>query len=163
MRIFHIATLDDWKQSQESGRYTTSTYGRTLEDEGFIHAAYHDQVPRVRDRFYADVTEPLVVLEIETDLLDVPWREDQVDGETFPHVYGTLDTSAVVAWRPARFRTWPSRPRRAHCAGASGAPRPTARTRAGCVNCSLRAGCPKRGSRPSMSANGAHELACATP
>ena len=30
MRIFHIATLDDWKQAQETGTYTTSTYGRTL-------------------------------------------------------------------------------------------------------------------------------------
>lgn len=102
MRIFHIATLDDWKQSQESGRYTTSTYGRSLEEEGFIHAARHDQVPEVRDNIFGDVDEPLVVLEIETDRLNVPVLEEQVGDETFPHVYGEIPTDAVVAWRPAR-------------------------------------------------------------
>jgi uncharacterized protein (DUF952 family) len=102
MRIFHIATLADWKQAQETGSYTTSTYGRTLEEEGFIHAARDFQVPLVRDRFYADVAEPLVVLEVETDLLDAEVRDEQVGDEVYPHVYGPIPTSAVVAWRPAR-------------------------------------------------------------
>ena len=102
MRIFHIATLADWKQAEESGTYTTSTYGVTLAEAGFLHAARHEQVRGVLDRHYGDVTEPLVVLEIETDLLGVPWREDAVDGESFPHIYGPLSTQAVVRWRPAR-------------------------------------------------------------
>jgi uncharacterized protein (DUF952 family) len=102
MRIFHIATLADWKQAQESGTYTTSTYGRSLEQEGFIHAARDDQVPTVRDRFYGEVSEPLVVLEIETDLLDADVRDEQVGDEVYPHIYGPVPTSAVAAWRPAR-------------------------------------------------------------
>jgi len=102
MRIFHIATLADWKQAEETGSYTTSTYGRTLEQEGFIHAARHDQVPLVRDRHYAEVADPLVVLEVETDLLDAEVRDEQVGDEIFPHVYGPIPTSAVVGWRPAR-------------------------------------------------------------
>lgn len=102
MRIYHVATLSDWKAAQESGSYTTSTYGRTLAEEGFIHAARHDQVPVVRDRFYADVTEPLVVLEIETDRVGAEVRDEQVGDEVYPHVYGPIPTSAVVAWRPAR-------------------------------------------------------------
>jgi uncharacterized protein (DUF952 family) len=102
MRIYHVATLADWQHAQETGTYTTSTYGRTLEEEGFIHAARHDQVPVVRDRFYADVTEPLVVLEVETDRLDAEVRDEQVGDEVYPHVYGPIPTSAVVGWRPAR-------------------------------------------------------------
>jgi uncharacterized protein (DUF952 family) len=102
VRIFHIATLADWKQAEASGTYTTSTYGVPLAEAGFLHAARHEQVRGVLDTHYAEVTEPLVVLEIETDLLEVPWREDQVDGTTYPHVYGPLDIGAVVRWRPAR-------------------------------------------------------------
>ncbi len=102
MRIYHVATLADWRQAQETGTYTTSTYGRTLEEVGFIHAARHDQVPGIRDVLYADVTEPLVVLEIETDLLEAEVRDEEVGDEVFPHVYGPIPTSAVVAWRPAR-------------------------------------------------------------
>jgi uncharacterized protein (DUF952 family) len=102
MRIYHVATLADWRAAEESGSYTTSTYGRTLAEEGFIHAARHDQVPVVRDRYYADVAEPLLVLEIETDRLDAEVRDEQVGDEVYPHVYGPIPTSAVVAWRPAR-------------------------------------------------------------
>lgn len=102
MRIYHVATLADWKAAEETGTYTTSTYGRSLAEEGFIHAARHDQVPVVRDCYYADVTEPLLVLEIETDRLDAEVRDEQVGDEVYPHVYGPIPTSAVVAWRPAR-------------------------------------------------------------
>jgi uncharacterized protein (DUF952 family) len=102
MRIFHIATLADWKDAEASGTYAMSTLGRTLEQEGYIHAARHDQVPDVRDRYYADVTDPLVVLEIETELLDAEVRDERVGDEVYPHVYGPIPASAVVAWRPAR-------------------------------------------------------------
>jgi uncharacterized protein (DUF952 family) len=103
MRIFHIATLADWTDAQASGAYTTSTVGVTLEEEGFLHASRADQWEGVRARYYADIDEPLVLLEIDTDLLDVPVVEEPpVPGaaETFPHVYGALDPAAVVTVTP---------------------------------------------------------------
>jgi glutathione S-transferase len=103
VRIFHIATLADWQQAQASGAYTTSTRGVTLEEEGYIHASRADQWEGVRSRFYADVREPLVLLEIDTALLDVPVVEEvPAPGmtETFPHVYGPIPPGAVVAITP---------------------------------------------------------------
>jgi uncharacterized protein (DUF952 family) len=99
MEIFHLATASDWAEARRTGGYTTSTRGRTLEQEGFLHAARAEQWPGVLERYYADVTEPLVLLEVETDLLDVPWREDPVGEDTFPHVYGALSPDAVVGVR----------------------------------------------------------------
>ncbi len=100
MRIYHLATVADWEQAQRDGEYTTSTYGVTLSEEGFIHASRADQWEGVRERYYADVEEPLVLLEIDTDLLDVPVVEEPpapgVD-ESYPHIYGALRPSAVVA------------------------------------------------------------------
>lgn len=75
----------------------------SLEEEGFIHASRANQWEGVRRTFYADVTEPLVLLEIDTDLLGVPVVEEPpAPGveETFPHVYGAIAPSAVVAVRP---------------------------------------------------------------
>ncbi len=96
-RIFHIATAADWDGAERTGSYTTSTRGRSLAEEGFIHASRADQWPGVHERFYADVSEPLVLLVIDTDLLDVPVAEEAVPGgETFPHLYGPLTTAAVV-------------------------------------------------------------------
>lgn len=103
MRIFHIATLADWDTARTSGAYTTSTRGVTLEQQGYIHASRADQWEGVRAAFYADVTEPLVLLEIDTGLLDVPVVEEvPAPGmtETFPHVYGAIPPAAVVSARP---------------------------------------------------------------
>jgi uncharacterized protein (DUF952 family) len=102
MRIYHVATSADWQQAKASGTYTTSTYGASLDEVGYLHAARAEQVTGVLSEFYADVEEPLLVLEIDTDRLDVPWREDPVGDQTFPHIYGPLRTSAVVGVRQTR-------------------------------------------------------------
>jgi uncharacterized protein (DUF952 family) len=102
VRIFHIATASDWASAQVSGAYTTSTRGVTLEEEGYVHASRADQWEGALAAHYADVDEPLVLLEIDTDLLDVPVVEEApAPGltETFPHVYGAIPTAAVVGVR----------------------------------------------------------------
>jgi uncharacterized protein (DUF952 family) len=96
MRIFHIARAADWEQARRSGSYTVSTYGRTLQQDGFIHASRREQVRGVFDRFYRDVPDRLVLLAIDTDLLTAPWVDEPVGTEVFPHIHGPLNTSAVV-------------------------------------------------------------------
>lgn len=101
--IFHLALASDWAAANEVGAYTISTRGRTLAEEGFIHASRGDQWPKVREMFYGDVTEPLLLLQIDTDLLDVPVvDEPPAPGatETFPHIYGPLPVEAVVKALP---------------------------------------------------------------
>ncbi|MFB9312483.1 DUF952 domain-containing protein [Nocardioides plantarum] len=107
MRIFHIATVADWEAARASGRYTTSTRGRTLAEEGFIHASRGDQWQAVRRRWYADVTEPLVLLVVDTTRLSSPVVDEHVPDseETFPHVYGPIDADAVVQTIPLETHT----------------------------------------------------------
>jgi riboflavin kinase/FMN adenylyltransferase len=101
MRIFHVAVAAEWEAALESGAYTTSTLGRTLAEEGFIHCSHEDQWQQVRRDYYADATAPLVLLVIDTDRLTSPVREDDVPGSdrTFPHVYGPINPDAVVETR----------------------------------------------------------------
>ncbi len=100
MRIFHIAQVADWEAAQASGAYTVSTLGRSLEEEGFIHASRADQVRGTYDAFYAGRGLDLVLLTIDTDLLDIPWQEDPVGDTTFPHLYGPIAPAAVTEVRP---------------------------------------------------------------
>ncbi|ACV78620.1 DUF952 domain-containing protein [Nakamurella multipartita] len=97
--IFHCSLLTDWQAAQAAGEYTISTRGRTLAQEGFIHASYAGQVDGVRRRFYADVTEPMVLLRIDPDRLGVPVVPESPPGvdELFPHIYGPVPVTAVVA------------------------------------------------------------------
>ena len=99
--IYHLALARDWEAAQFAGAYTVSTLGRTLAEEGFIHAARADQWPGVRERYYAGVTEPLVLLVIDPDRLAAEVRTEAVPGldETFPHVYGPIELDAVVEAR----------------------------------------------------------------
>ena len=102
-RLFHLALRRDGEEARESdaGEYRVSTRGRTLAEEGFLHASYAHQWQGVRDAYYADVTEPLVLLEVDPELLDVPVVEEVPVGgdEAFPHVYGPLPVAAVVSAR----------------------------------------------------------------
>lgn len=96
MLIYHIASASDWTEAQRSGAYTTSTRGVSLAEAGFLHAARPEQVDGVFERYYRDAGEPLVLLTIDTERLSVPWREEPVGTETFPHIHGPLSPAAVT-------------------------------------------------------------------
>ncbi|MCH1868849.1 DUF952 domain-containing protein [Nocardioides sp. CFH 31398] len=100
MRIFHLAERADWEAARGGRYYDRSTRGASLAEVGFVHCAHAHQWQVVRDRFYSDVTEPLLLLTIDTDLLDAPVVEEPGEpgsSERFPHVYGAIPVAAVVA------------------------------------------------------------------
>jgi len=104
--IYHIATASDWEQAQASGEYTTSTRGRTLAEEGFIHCSAADQVAGVANIVYQGLPD-LLVLVIDPGRVRPEIRLDQVPGsdKPFPHIYGPLNTDAVTETR--RFEPGP--------------------------------------------------------
>jgi uncharacterized protein (DUF952 family) len=100
--IFHLALARDWEAAREAGEYAVSTLGRTLADEGFIHASRADQWAGVRERFHADVDASLLVLLVlDPERLHADVREETVPGidECYPHVYGPINLDAVVEVR----------------------------------------------------------------
>jgi uncharacterized protein (DUF952 family) len=99
--VYHIASQTDWEQAKRDGQYTTSTRGVTLAEEGFIHASTAGQVPVVADAFYRDAPD-LVLLVIDTERVGSPIRYEPVPGadEPYPHIYGPLNTDAVIEARP---------------------------------------------------------------
>ena len=95
--IYHIASAPDWEKAQRDGEYRTSTRGRTLDEQGFIHAGDAHQVAPVANAVYKDDRD-LVVLVIDTGRLRPEVRYDPVPGwdDPFPHIYGPLNPDAVV-------------------------------------------------------------------
>lgn len=100
--IYHIATRADWERARDDGEYTRSSVDKTLAEEGFIHASQAAQVARTANKFYRDVPGDLVLLVIDTGLLRAEVRYEDVPGAElpFPHIYGPLNTDAVVGVRP---------------------------------------------------------------
>ena len=98
--LFHLALKDDWQAAQASGSYRISTRGMTLEQVGFIHCSWNEQVQGTFDRFYSDAGDVLL-LKIDPSLLSAPLRADAIPtGELFPHLYGPLPVDAVQAATP---------------------------------------------------------------
>ncbi len=112
--LYHIATVPDWERAQRDGEYRTSTRGRSLSEEGFIHASTAAQVLPVANALYVDERHDLVLLVLDTSRIGPEIRHEQVPGgqDPFPHIYGPLDVAAVVEAvplerdGPAGFR-WP--------------------------------------------------------
>lgn len=100
--VFHLALRSDWEAARREGSYRISTRGRTLAEEGFIHASRRNQVQGVHDAYYGDVTEPMVLLEIDPARLTAELVLEVPDGadQGFPHVYGPVDVDSVVSAEP---------------------------------------------------------------
>ena len=101
-RIYHIATRADWERATAAGEYTMSSVGTTLAEEGFIHASQASQVTRTANKFYRDVPGDLLLLVIDTGRVGPEIRYEPVPGAElpFPHIYGPLNTDAVIEARP---------------------------------------------------------------
>ena len=90
--IVHICKESAWEISQTRGWY----HNESLQQDGFIHCSRPDQVLRVANTFYRDEHD-LVLLWIDPNLVHAEIRWESVDGDTFPHIYGPLNTDAVVS------------------------------------------------------------------
>ena len=92
--IYHVTTAAEWQSAKENGAYTTPS----LQAEGFIHCSANDaQVAGVLQRYFSGKTN-LVRLSVDTDKLTsrfiYEWSPSTAD--TFPHVYGPINTDAVI-------------------------------------------------------------------
>jgi glutathione S-transferase len=95
--IYHLTERSRWERSLAEGEHTGSTRGIELADEGFIHCSTADQWRGVRQRFYADLDD-LVLLHIDETVLTAPVVYERVGDapSEFPHVYGPIELAAVV-------------------------------------------------------------------
>lgn len=102
--IFHIALTQEWEDAKLVGEYRVSTLGATVEDVGYVHGSFRDQVERIGSSLCSNVSEPVIVLQIDPNRLSVPVRVENLEGgsEPFPHIYGPLAIDAVVATMPAQ-------------------------------------------------------------
>ena len=98
--LFHLALESDWQAAVQQGDYRVSTRGFSLEQVGFIHLSWQEQVQDTFDRFYADAGAVLT-LRINPKLVSAPLRADAIHtGVLFPHLYGPLPIASVVEVSP---------------------------------------------------------------
>ena len=102
--IFHITTQAAVDAALAAGEYEPEAFAR----DGFIHCAHGHQVIGVLGRYFRGRTG-LVMLTIDPSRLPFAVVEENLAGgsELFPHLYGRLPMSAVVAITPLPFTDAP--------------------------------------------------------
>ena len=97
--FLHLTTKQAWEDALKVGTYSLSTKGKTLEEVGFIHGSFADQVEEVAGFVFAGSTEELVVLHLNIDKLASNGIEVRVEeasnGKSYPHIYGVIPCDLV--------------------------------------------------------------------
>lgn len=90
--LLHLVGASEW--TLDDDRYAPGS----LTAEGFIHLSAPHQVHRVADARFAG-RDDLLLLVIDPNRLDVEvvWEDASGEGEEFPHAYGSVPRSAIVA------------------------------------------------------------------
>lgn len=94
MAVYKILLPEEWDAFEVAGQFDGSAFDR---ESGFIHLSSHSQVAETARRFFAD-QPTLVIAAIDENLVgdSLRWEPSSNHG-MFPHLYGTLPRSAVVA------------------------------------------------------------------
>ncbi|MDG6987707.1 MAG: DUF952 domain-containing protein [Nitrososphaerota archaeon] len=93
--ILHITKSARWNQTRLTGSYTA----KTQQEDGFIHCSNPDQLAAVAKAFYSGKRD-LVLLCIDPRKVRAEVRYERSGSGIFPHIYGPLNTDAVVAVFP---------------------------------------------------------------
>ena len=92
MNVFHVVLPEKWAEASDKDLYEAES----LATEGFIHCSFAGQLDGVLERYYSGV-ERVIILEIDpTRLTSRLVEEPSTNDEIYPHVYGPINTNAVV-------------------------------------------------------------------
>ena len=107
--FLHLTTKQAWEDALKVGTYSLSTKGKTLEEVGFIHGSFADQVEEVAGFVFAGSTEELVVLHLNIENLASRGIEVRVEiasnGKSYPHIYGSIPCDLVDRVSSAHMNT----------------------------------------------------------
>lgn len=96
-RIYKILPRADWEAARAAGTFAGSAIDRA---DGFIHLSTADQVAETARRHFRGQAD-LLLLTVDSDAIGsrLKWEPSR-GGALFPHCYGELPISAVVAASP---------------------------------------------------------------
>ncbi|MDN3955844.1 DUF952 domain-containing protein [Sporolactobacillus laevolacticus] len=93
MIILHCLKQNSWEKAKNSLYYGKEQ----IEADGFIHCSSIENFWRVAPNF-KNIKEQMLLLCIDTNKVEsqIKWGDDDNCGREYPHIYGELNTDAIV-------------------------------------------------------------------
>ncbi|GAC1541969.1 MAG: DUF952 domain-containing protein [Acidimicrobiales bacterium] len=93
--IFHLSRAQEWLPDAAAHE------SPSLAKEGFVHCSTAEQLEATAHAYFFGVDDLLLVA-IEEDRLtsELRWEDSHGDGRLFPHLYGLINSDAVVSVTP---------------------------------------------------------------
>lgn len=89
---YHLVIQREWDAQKNDEYYTPGAY----EADGFIHCTNGlDLLTTIANMFYKDSADERTILVLDINKIESELRYED-DAQQFPHIYGPLNTSAVV-------------------------------------------------------------------
>jgi len=90
--IYHFVLPDELEKFLGKSHYTVDS----LKEEGFIHCCFEEQIPIIKQRYYAD-WHAVNILKIKVDSLTAVMKVETIkNGEKYPHIFGKINMDAVA-------------------------------------------------------------------
>jgi uncharacterized protein (DUF952 family) len=97
-RTLHLCPAEVWESQKNAESYLPEAYGQ----DGFIHCTDGDErLVNVGNMFYASDPRIFIVLTVDLGANGERWIYEDAD-QVFPHIYGPIHSSSVIAVRPAQ-------------------------------------------------------------
>lgn len=95
---FKVLTAEQWAAFQRDGRFLGAPVDLV---DGYIHLSTEEQLQGTLDKHFAG-QDNLIIAEIDLVMMNdlVRWEQSR-GGALFPHIYGVLPMTAVVAHKLA--------------------------------------------------------------
>lgn len=99
--VYKIASADEWRAAQESGRFTGAPVDLA---DGFIHFSTAEQARETAAKHFAG-RDGLCLLALESSQLgdQLKWEPSR-GGQLFPHLYRAFETGEVLWAKPLPMR-----------------------------------------------------------
>lgn len=95
---YHLAVKDEWESQRDKEFYKPQAFAA----DGFIHCTDGlELLTEIANMFYKASPEERTVLVLAVNEVDAEVCYDDPE-HRFPHIYGALNTSAVIAELPVR-------------------------------------------------------------